>query len=76
MVVRFFIIFFLSEVSSKEKLKMTLEQKGYLIVIDGPSKIGKTVLCEAGVGRERLVSMTGNDFRGGSGFLGGYCKKG
>ena len=30
----------------EERLKMALEQMGYLIVIDGPSKIGKTVLCQ------------------------------
>ena len=29
----------------EERLQMALEQMGYLIVIDGPSKIGKTVLC-------------------------------
>lgn len=48
----------------EQRLKMALEQKGYLIVIDGPSKIGKTVLCEAVIGREKLVAMTGNDFKG------------
>lgn len=48
----------------EERLKMALEQMGYLIVIDGPSKIGKTVLCEAVIGRDKLVSMTGNDFKG------------
>lgn len=48
----------------EQRLKMALEQMGYLIVIDGPSKIGKTVLCEAVIGRDKLVSMTGNDFKG------------
>lgn len=48
----------------EERLQMALEQMGYLIVIDGPSKIGKTVLCEAVIGRDKLVPMTGNDFKG------------
>lgn len=48
----------------EERLKMALDQMGYLIVIDGPSKIGKTVLCEAVIGPDKLVSMTGNDFKG------------
>lgn len=59
----------------EERLRMALELKGYLIVIDGPSKIGKTVLCEAVIGRERLVAMTGNDFRGGSDFWSVVSKK-
>ena len=53
-----------SDFTYEERLKMALAQRGYLIVIDGPSKIGKTVLCEAVIGRERLVPMTGNDFKG------------
>lgn len=52
-----------SDFTYEERLRMALEQKGYLIVIDGPSKIGKTVLCEAVIDREKLVAMTGNDFK-------------
>ena len=59
----------------EERLKMALEQMGYLIVIDGPSKIGKTVLCEAVIGRDRLVSMTGNDFKGENDFWTVVAKK-
>lgn len=59
----------------EERLKMALEQMGYLIVIDGPSKIGKTVLCEAVIGKERLVSMTGNDFKGENEFWSVVAKK-
>ncbi len=53
-----------SEFTYEERLNMALGQAGYLIVIDGPSKIGKTVLCEAVIGKEKLVAMTGNDFKG------------
>ena len=35
---------------------------GYLTSISGPSKIGKTVLCEKVIGFERLVEVTGSDF--------------
>lgn len=59
----------------EERLKMALEQMGYLIVIDGPSKIGKTVLCEAVIGRDRLVAMTGNDFKGENDFWTVVAKK-
>lgn len=48
---------------------------GYLIVIDGPSKIGKTVLCEAVIGRDKLVAMTGNDFKGENDFWTVVAKK-
>ncbi len=59
----------------EERLKMVLEQMGYLIVIDGPSKIGKTVLCEAVIGRDKLVAMTGNDFKGENDFWTVVAKK-
>ncbi|MBQ4523188.1 MAG: ATP-binding protein [Lachnospiraceae bacterium] len=59
----------------EERLMMALKQMGYLIVIDGPSKIGKTVLCEAVIGKERLVAMTGNDFKGENEFWSVVAKK-
>ena len=59
----------------EERLKMALEQMGYLIVIDGPSKIGKTVLCEAVIGRDKLVAMTGNDFKGENDFWSVVARK-
>lgn len=59
----------------EQRLRMALEQRGYLIVIDGPSKIGKTVLCEAVIGKEKLVAMTGNDFKGESDFWAVVAKK-
>ena len=57
----------------EERLMMALKQMGYLI--DGPSKIGKTVLCEAVIGKERLVAMTGNDFKGENEFWSVVAKK-
>ena len=59
----------------EERLRMALEQKGYLIVIDGPSKIGKTVLCEAVIGKEKLVAMTGNDFKNENNFWAVIARK-
>ena len=58
----------------EERLRMALEQRGHLIVIDGPSKIGKTVLCEAVIGRN-LIAMTGNDFKGEKDFWTVVAKK-
>lgn len=52
----------------EERLKIALDQKGYMIVIDGPSKIGKTVLCEAVIGKKQLVKLSGNDFKGAQDF--------
>lgn len=59
----------------EQRLKMALDQMGYLIVIDGPSKIGKTVLCEAVIGTEKLVAMTGNDFKNMNDFWSVIAKK-
>lgn len=59
----------------EERLSIALDQAGYLIIIDGPSKIGKTVLCEAVIGKERLVAMTGNDFKEESDFWSAVAKK-
>lgn len=52
----------------EERLRIALQQKGYMIVIDGPSKIGKTVLCEAVIGKKQLVKLSGNDFKGSQDF--------
>ena len=46
----------------EERLKQALSMDGYLTSISGPSKIGKTVLCEKVIGFERLVEVTGSDF--------------
>ena len=46
----------------EERLQQSLKIDGYLTYIIGPSKTGKTVLCERVIGQERMVSMSGNDF--------------
>ncbi len=46
----------------EERLKQALSMDGYLTSISGPSKIGKTVLCEKVIGFENLVEVTGSDF--------------
>ena len=46
----------------EERLRQSLNMNGYLTSISGPSKIGKTVLCEKVVGLDFLVEMSGSDF--------------
>lgn len=46
----------------EERLKQALSMDGYLTSISGPSKIGKTVLCEKVIGLDRLVEVSGSDF--------------
>lgn len=46
----------------EERLQQSLKIDGYLTYIIGPSKTGKTVLCERVIGQEHIVSMSGNDF--------------
>lgn len=45
----------------EERLKQALSVSGYLTLISGPSKIGKTVLCEKVVGLDHLVEISGSD---------------
>lgn len=45
----------------EERLQQSLRIDGYLTYIAGPSKTGKTVLCENVIGQENIVSMYGND---------------
>lgn len=45
----------------EERLKQALNVSGYLTLISGPSKIGKTVLCEKVIGLEHLVEISGSD---------------
>jgi len=45
------------------RLEQALKTPGYLTSIIGPSKIGKTVLCEKVVGIDNIVSITGSDFK-------------
>lgn len=59
----------------EERLGQSLSVEGYLTYIVGPSKIGKTVLCENVIGQTNMVSMTGNDFSRESDFWTGVGKK-
>lgn len=59
----------------EERLRQSLSVEGYLTYIVGPSKIGKTVLCENVIGVENMVSMSGNDFSKEHDFWSGIGKK-
>ena len=59
----------------EERLKQSLAIDGYLTYIVGPSKIGKTVLCESVIGQKNMVSMSGNDFSKEHDFWSGLGKK-
>lgn len=48
--------------SYEERLRIALNTPGYLTSIVGPSKIGKTVLCEKVIGFENTKFLTGSDF--------------
>ena len=45
----------------EERLRQALNVSGYLTLISGPSKIGKTVLCERVIGLDHLVEISGSD---------------
>lgn len=45
------------------RLAQSLKTIGYLTSIIGPSKTGKTVLCEKVIGQDKIVDLTGNDFK-------------
>lgn len=48
--------------SYEQRLNMALTLEGFLVCITGPSKTGKTVLCEKVIGLDNIVSLNGNDF--------------
>lgn len=45
------------------RLKQALNTSGFLTSIIGPSKTGKTVLCEKVIGIDKMIVFTGNDFK-------------
>ena len=61
--------------SYEERLQQSLSIDGFLTYIVGPSKIGKTVLCERVIGIDRIVAMSGNDFVRESDFWNRVAKK-
>lgn len=59
----------------EERLQQSLAIDGYLTYIVGPSKIGKTVLCEKVISAANMVCMSGNDFSKEKDFWSGIGKK-
>lgn len=59
----------------EQRLQQCLAIDGYLTYIVGPSKSGKTVLCEKVLGQDRMISMSGNDFTKTPDFWAGIGKK-
>lgn len=59
----------------EQRLRQSLALDGFLTYIVGPSKSGKTVLCENVVGKDHLVKMTGSDFSETFGFWDGIARK-
>lgn len=49
-------------------LEEALDTAGFLTSIVGPSKSGKTVLCENVIGSEKMVLFSGGDFKRGENF--------
>ncbi|MBJ6360922.1 ATP-binding protein [Paenibacillus sp. GCM10012307] len=45
------------------RLRQALNTSGFLTSVIGPSKAGKTVLCEKVIGQDNIVSLTGSDFK-------------
>lgn len=64
-----------SRYTYEERLQQSLSIEGYLTYIVGPSKIGKTVLCENVIGQANIVPMSGNDFSKEHDFWAGIGKK-
>lgn len=62
-------------ISYELRLSQALDTTGYLTSIIGPSKTGKTVLCERVVGFQRMVSLSGADFKESEDFWSTIAKK-
>ncbi|MEK4529903.1 ATP-binding protein [Paenibacillus sp. FSL H8-0104] len=62
-------------ISYELRLTQALSTTGYLTSIIGPSKTGKTVLCERVVGFQRMISLSGADFKGSEDFWSTIAKK-
>jgi hypothetical protein len=48
-----------SELNLEFKLLEAIETRGYLCSVSGPSKSGKTVLCESVIGKSKILLVTG-----------------
>ena len=51
-----------SDLSYEFRLMQALKVSGFLTSLVGPSKMGKTILCEKVVGFEKIVEVSGADF--------------
>ena len=47
------------ELKLEWRLLEAIETKGFISSVSGPSKSGKTVLCETGIGKRRMLMVTG-----------------
>lgn len=59
----------------EKRLQIALKNKGSLISVTGPSKTGKTMLCEKLIPYEHRVLMTGKEFDEGIDFWSAIAKK-
>ncbi|MCI9137206.1 MAG: ATP-binding protein [Lachnospiraceae bacterium] len=46
------------------RLNQAIKVSGFLTSLVGPSKMGKTILCEKVIGFDRIVEISGSDFNG------------
>ena len=51
-----------TDISYELRLKQALRTAGCLTSIIGPSKMGKTILCEKVIGLDNIVEISGADF--------------
>lgn len=65
----------LSHFTYEFRLQHALNTPGYLTSIIGPSKSGKTVLCEKVIGMDNIVAMSGIDFKISEDFWAAIAKK-
>jgi hypothetical protein len=59
----------------EQRLRQCLDIEGFLTLIVGPSKVGKTILCEKVINTENIVSLSGNDFHASDEFWSVVAKK-
>ena len=51
-----------SDLSYEFRLTQAIKVSGFLTSLVGPSKMGKTILCEKVIGFENIVEISGADF--------------
>jgi hypothetical protein len=54
---------YVSRDEQERSLQRALEVSGYLVAVSGPSKSGKTVLCEHVLGEDKLILLAGGGIR-------------